>query len=300
MKNAVRLVDDVHQKNFVRLLESCCGKYGRWENWSEFVSLTAIAISNAVDKVHAAEREKTFQSIEAKHTKAEMEAFAGMYTETILGFEENPNQDFLGELFMRLDLGSEHNGQFFTPYHICELMSAVTTPDIKQTIDKQGWIGVADPCCGAGALLVAFANHCQKEGVNYQTSVLFAAQDIDYTVGLMCYIQLSLLGCAGYVVIGDSLLNPTISVDRRGLIPVDNGNVWYTPMYLYRDIWVRRRLCAQMDMLLCENCTAPKPQIEPQTEKPTETAKEQPQEKPKEAKAETPLTETKSGQLSFF
>src|SRR5699024_11833427 len=88
-------------------------------------------------------------------------------------------------------------------------------PGQKTAHGPEAWLelrrGVfrADPACGAGALLVAFANECLRQKVNYQTSVLFVAQDIDFTVGLMCYIQLSLLGCAGYVVIGDTLVRPS-------------------------------------------------------------------------------------------
>ena len=37
--------------------------------------------------------------------------------------------------------------------------------------------------------------------------MLFVAQDIDLTVGLMCYIQLSFLGCAGYVFATHDLKN---------------------------------------------------------------------------------------------
>ena len=66
---------------------------------------------------------------------------------------------------------------------------------------------------------MAFANACTRQEINYQTSVLFTAQDIDYIVGLMCYLQLSLMGCAGYVVIGDTLRHPSTALDRRGLIP---------------------------------------------------------------------------------
>jgi len=112
------------------------------------------------------------------------------------------------------------------------VMSAVTTPaeEFQQKIGDRGWVAVCDPTCGAGALLVAFANECRKKEINYQTDVLFVAQDIDYIVGMMCYLQMSLLGMPGYVVIGDTLASPSTSYDKRGLIPVDKGNVWYTPL----------------------------------------------------------------------
>lgn len=100
----------------------------------------------------------------------------------------------------------------------------------------------------AGATLIAFANECRRQGVNYQTSVLFAAQDIDYIVGMMCYLQLSLIGAAGYVEITNSLTKPTLCVDPRGLIPRPGANVWYTPMY-FRQEWHFRRVWAQLDRL---------------------------------------------------
>lgn len=101
-----------------------------------------------------------------------MEAFTEMLALLVVALEDNPEQDFLGELYMCLGLGNDHSGQFFTPYHICEVMSAVTTPteEFQQKIGDRGWVAVCDPTCGAGALLVAFANECRKKGINYQTN----------------------------------------------------------------------------------------------------------------------------------
>ena len=49
-----------HQTEFVKIFNSLCGRYGRWEIWQDFVTLAAIAISNTVDRSQAAEREKTY------------------------------------------------------------------------------------------------------------------------------------------------------------------------------------------------------------------------------------------------
>lgn len=82
-----------------------------------------------------------------------------------------------------------------------------------------------------GALLIAMAAAYRRHypGHSYQQEVLFAAQDIDRTVALMCFVQLSLLGCAGYVVIGDSLRGPLRGSDLFP-IPGDGYEIWYTPM----------------------------------------------------------------------
>lgn len=51
-------------------------------------------------------------------------------------------------------------------------------------------------------------NDIEKAGFNFQNHILFSAQDIEETVALMCYIQLSLLGVAGFVKVGNSLTDP--------------------------------------------------------------------------------------------
>ena len=43
-----------HQTEFVKIFNSLCGRYGRWEIWQDFITLAAIAISNTVDRSQAA------------------------------------------------------------------------------------------------------------------------------------------------------------------------------------------------------------------------------------------------------
>lgn len=255
MGSDARLVRGAAQKELVKAFESLCGRHGRWEVWADWIVMCACSISNAVDRVHREKREETYLTLCKKYTGAEMQTMGEMFGMVVAALDENPDQDLLGEIFMTLGLGNEHNGQFFTPYDVCRAMSALTIGDIAAQVERQGWVSAADPACGAGALLVAFANECRRQKVNYQQSVLCVAQDIDFTVGLMCYIQLSLLGCAGYVVIGDTLAHPSTAYDRRGLIPRDEGNVWYTPMY-FHTIWQWRRALAQVD-IMCKASQGP-------------------------------------------
>ena len=67
--------------------------------------------------------------------------------------------------------------------------------------------------------------------INFQRHLLVVGQDIDETVALMCYIQISLLGVAGYIKVGNSITDP---------MDDDKSKYWYTPMY-FSDIWVIRR-----------------------------------------------------------
>lgn len=245
---AVQAVRGGLQKDFVRKFEALSGRYSIRQIWEDWVVMTAIAISNTVDQVHASKREQHYMTLAKKYSAQELAVFTELLRDMVSALEVNPDQDFLGDMFMALGLGNDHAGQFFTPYSVCKAMAKITAPDIQGEVQKRGWISVNDPACGAGALLVAFANECLLQKVNYQTSVLFTAQDIDYLVGCMCYLQLSLLGCPGYVKIGNTLTDPSTCYDDRGLLPRDDGNIWYTPFYFLRD-WHVRRVAATLALI---------------------------------------------------
>ena len=60
----------------------------------------------------------------------------------------------------------------------------------------------------------------------------------------MCCIQLSLLGVAGFVKVGNSLTDPIRNGDSL-------ENYWFTPMY-FSDVWHTRRIINQMMDILRE------------------------------------------------
>lgn len=249
MAKAIYRSKSERQKTIVQLLESLQGRCSRWELWQDFIIMSAVSIANTVGSPYREEREKLYLDRARKYSEKELTVFSQMLKEVIEEMELDPEQDILGELFMSLGLGNEWKGQFFTPYHVCRAMAAMTLgTDMEAELSRKGWISVNDPACGAGALLIAFANECRRQKINYQTSVLFVAQDIDFLAGCMCYIQMSLMGCPGYVVIDDSITRPALSYDEDGLIPMNSPNVWYTPMY-FRNVWHWRRLFAQMDLI---------------------------------------------------
>lgn len=69
--------------------------------------------------------------------------------------------------------------------------------------------------------------------------MLFTANDIDRVVAQMCYIQLSLLGCAGWVAVANTISDP---VTGDPLMPDEKPGqeFWYTPFY-FREEWSMRR-----------------------------------------------------------
>ena len=225
------------QKEFGMLFDALCYSRSRYQVWSDVIHLIAYSISNAVDPIHKDLREKEYVKIASWYSKIELETVTRLFAVIISALENNPNQDFLGSLYMQLSLGNQYAGQFFTPYHVSRMMAKINTPNAKLRLEKQSYISVVDPCVGGGAMLIAFADACKEEMINYQRAVLFVGQDIDHTTGLMAYIQLSLLGCPGYIVIGNSLTDPIVG--NTLFAPMDR-ETYVTPMYMSPD-WVTRR-----------------------------------------------------------
>lgn len=235
-----------YRKEFLNTFQKLTYRYRAWDIWRDFIIMFACSLSNPVDKTHYEEREKRYLRIIQKYNKQEQALFPELAAHTVMALEVNSEQDFLGSIFMDLNLGSESGGQFFTPYHVCQLMTDITMGDVAAQVDKDRYVTIHDPCCGSGVTLIAGVHSARKQlekvGLNFQNHVLVAAQDIDEIVALMCYIQLSLLGVVAYIKVGDALIDPMTEDDNL-------DNYWFTMMY-YSDVWTMRRIFHRMDDLM--------------------------------------------------
>lgn len=240
---AERLLTE-QQKEIAKLFSSLCIRHSPWQVWADFIEASAISIQNVFGQIvptkKGAEMERRYLEIQNCYVKQEREVFPRMFALTVDAIDADPEQDFLGEMFMILELGSNWKGQFFTPYSICRLMAETQAPNVKTVVDDRGWAGIYDPTCGAGALLIAARNVFSRNGIG-SDRLLFAAQDVDRIAGLMCYVQLSLLGCAGYVAIADTINNPILGADSLFPIFTESHDVWFTPMW-FSDVWSERRV----------------------------------------------------------
>ena len=120
-----------------------------WTAWSDFIHVTACAISNSVDISQFDIREERYKNIICQYRPDEAGIFAELFAITVSALSNNPRQDFLGErLMVDLKLGNARTGQFYTPYNIGEFMAALQFTDHKT--QQSEYITVNDCCCGAG------------------------------------------------------------------------------------------------------------------------------------------------------
>lgn len=223
-------------ENIIKLFNALTGARQLWELWEDAMIMFATMLSNAVDKRFYDKREEMFKNVVSKYSEKEIQIFLQIFAEIVNQMEIDPEQDFLGDLYMQLDLGSHWHGQFFTPYNVCKMMADLRFPAELSFEDAKA-VTITDCACGGGALLIASAHSYRKKmakiGLNAQDFVCLYAQDLSMVAALMCYIQISLQGYAGKIKIGDSLLHP--------MLDSDNGSdIWYTPMW-FSDVWIQRR-----------------------------------------------------------
>lgn len=302
MAKIVRHLRD-SQMEFQKVFSRLCDTKSSWQAWSDFVEMTAIAISNAFEireKVKQ-DREKRYHDIIGQYSKSEQQIFPELVAILVQALEREQEQDFLGEMFMALELGSHWKGQFFTPYSICKAMAKINTDDAKDRIDEKGWVSINDPACGAGATLIAARNHMELIGVG-SNQAFFVGQDIDRTAAMMCYIQLSLLGCAGYVVIADTLIHP---LTGPMLWPnlTEHQDAWFMPLNFTDPVWALRwmrsmrtgRDYEEATDAVCRENEKAVPVVE--EEKPPQ---EDVLEPPAQPVPEISFVETEIGQLTLF
>ena len=142
------------RKEFLKAFHQLTYRHRPWDVWQDFIIMFACSLSNPVDKSNYEEREKRYLKIIKKYNKQEQKLFPELAAYVVMALEDNPEQDFLGSVFMELNLGSKSTSQFFTPYHICELMAKITEEDVATIVKEKGISRSMIPAVGPGQLLL--------------------------------------------------------------------------------------------------------------------------------------------------
>lgn len=197
-------------RDVVKIFNSLSGNKMLYQVFTDWVTMFACSISNAVDLHRFDKREEKYLKVADGYNENEMQKFceiSALITEMI---EENPWRDTLGNLYMQLGMGAATNGQFFTPYHISYAMAQMSMPKalVERDMQEKGYITIYEPAVGGGANVIAACQVLNDLGINYQEKAVIVCQDLSRVTALMCYIVLSLIGAQAVIKIGDSLLDP--------------------------------------------------------------------------------------------
>jgi|GEM_PF-1260074 len=177
--------------------------------WDDWISSMALAIANKCDRRPAAveRREAEYMQIVKAHKRETMFAYRDMLHAVIRGMDTDLPFDLLGSVYMALELGSSHAGQFFTPTDVCTLMvrMAVEPEDLREIVERDGFVTTCEPSIGGGAIVLPVLSAIYEAGLVPFHHLHVVGIDVDYTVLRMAYVQLSLLGVPAVLYVGDTL-----------------------------------------------------------------------------------------------
>lgn len=213
---------EAHAKELASLMRDNARRHRLSAVFSDFCELGALTMSNAVDKAQCDGREARYLQIVAKYEREEVERFPKMLA-VLVEWLECGFADCLGSLFMSLELGDSLRGQFFTPYEVSSLMARMVMGDVRDQVERQGFLTINEPACGAGGMVIACAQAIHAQKINYQQVMHVTAQDIDATAVHMTYLQLSLLHVPAVVLLGNSL---SLEVREHWVTPAHVLGAW--------------------------------------------------------------------------
>lgn len=120
---------------FISVFKSTGCHLRRWEVFSDFLTLAASELDLA--RVRTAENAERCRKICDRYGAADIANMHELFCLMVSALEAKFH-DFLGTIFMELELGDNGRGQYFTPYSVQCLMARMLMPGIRDTIRREG------------------------------------------------------------------------------------------------------------------------------------------------------------------
>lgn len=191
-----------HKHEFIKTFASAAQYRSRYEYFSDFIACSVATLHNRF--VFDKDLEENYLRIEKRYKYEDMNSMAKLLAQVVLACSHD-YCDFLGEVFMELDLGNQGRGQVFTPYCISQLLVMASIKGIDVKLANAPFVSLLEPSCGSGGMAIAFAERMAALGFDPKNQLWVRCIDIDERCAFMAYIQLALLGIPGEVIIGNTL-----------------------------------------------------------------------------------------------
>ncbi|NIF24052.1 SAM-dependent DNA methyltransferase [Pantoea sp. Acro-835] len=186
------------RREFLKVFSTTAHAHHRRDVFRDFVNLAARELD--LCRVRSPENIREAKAICDRYRPEDMQAVSTLFNLMVEAMG-GPLDDFLGGVFMELELGSDAMAQYFTPFHVSQLLAG-----LSYAREPAGNIVMLhEPSCGAGGMILAYAEQLETRGLNYQEMLFAHCIDIDALAADMCFVQLSLRGIAAEVVTGNTL-----------------------------------------------------------------------------------------------
>lgn len=235
---------DAARKQFIRVFNQTACNLHRWDVFSDFITLAASEMDLA--RIRTPENIEHSRQICARYEAADIKKMHELFWLMVCALDAKFH-DFLGAIFMELELGSDRMGQYFTPYSVQTMMARMMMPGVKDTIRREGFVTVSDPASGAAGMIIAYAECLLEAGFNHSAQMFGSCIDISPIAADMAFVQLSLLGIPAEVITGNTLTKQF-------------SKVRYTPVYYINEfkekLEFQRRAHAMMKIMRSFNIAA--------------------------------------------
>lgn len=223
-----------YKKAFINLFQQTARHKHRHELFRDWIKISSITYENVGNRFNNDEsqfqkKEDEYKKIYAGYELKDRQNMATLFCYMVMALEIEQH-DFLGTIFMELELGSDNMGQFFTPTYVCDLMAQLTMGDTISQLNDKPYISICEPTCGAGGMIIAASKQMIESGFNPNTQLLAVCTDIDAVAARMCYVQLSMLGIPAVVNIGNTL---TMNINETLYTPYLHMNFWRFKDFFY-------------------------------------------------------------------
>lgn len=243
-------------KDLVKLITELSHRHSTWQVFADFVEMSALSFSNAVDRAQYEPREARYMDIVKRYKADEVKRLPEMLGVLTLALEDEIT-DVLGRTYHELELHNKWAGQYFTPYELCRMMAKMTLGEdhVREIIERRGFITAQEPACGSGAMVIALAQEMRDMGINYQQHLHVTAIDVDAKCVHMAYAQFALLHIPAVIVHGN-----TLSLEEWGH--------WNTPAHILNGWRWKLKRAAEAEPEVAERHTIHAPPLieAPQTD----------------------------------
>lgn len=192
------------QAEFLKILDAHDHRQSSRQVFERFLEMAYCALAKPLDR-EPEKREARYMALVGALEPARAQQFAEMLGILALGIHENEGRDFLGPVVSEREFLNAHIGQFFTPWDVCSLMVHMTITDALDVIKDRRFLTIAEPACGAGAMMLAAAQHLRAQGVDVARDVWFEGTDLADFCARMAFVQMALTECSGIIRCQNSL-----------------------------------------------------------------------------------------------
>lgn len=213
----------VHSKNtFAETLHTIGHRFSLSKVFDDFLTLSIAACTQNLHTQKSYYEDEYLETI-AYYKNSELrhefpKAFAYLIAEMEERTGSGLGNDVLGDFFEQ-HISNGRNGQFFTPFPICQFMASIAHTDAAH--DEAKPLRILDPACGSGRMLVA-AHTVHKSHNEYY------GIDIDRTCVKMAALNLFLNGmwdsevmCANALMPDDFVISYRISFLPLGIFKIE-------------------------------------------------------------------------------